>query len=78
MLTCSEVVCTFHGDADDNADRGPQYRTTTLKVTVTHAGAGPYLVIETDRWAFDEPAELTAILEKVKKRCFKLFEDGKR
>lgn len=71
MLTCSEVVCTFHGDADDSVQK---YDMTELKVTVTHAGAGPYLVIETDRWAFDEPAELTAILEKVKKRCFKLFE----
>ncbi len=74
MLSCSEVVCIFHGDADDNADRGPQYRTTELKVTVTHAGSGPYLVIETDRWAFDEPAELIELLEEVKRQCFPLFD----
>ena len=76
MLSCSEVVCTFHSDVDDNADRDPRDQIAELKITVTHAGAGPYLVIETDRWAFDEPAELTAILEKVKKRCFKLFDGG--
>lgn len=73
---CSNVVCTFHGEADDNADRDPRARIVELKVTVTHAGSGPYLVIETDRWAFDEPAELLAILENVKKQCFRLFEGG--
>lgn len=70
---CREVVCTFHGDVDDNVQK---YDRAELEITVTDAGAGPYIVIKTDRWAMDEPAELQAILEKVKKRCFKLFEGG--
>lgn len=35
---CSEVVCVFYGDIDDNSDRDPSARLTELKVTVTNAG----------------------------------------
>lgn len=70
MLTCNEVVCRFYDHDDDNHCGEP----TELEVQVAHVGAGPFLVIETERWAIDEPCELEAILMQVRNQCYPLFD----
>jgi len=50
---------TYEQDPDGDDPGGVQ----ELRVEVTDAGAGPYLVIRTRRWAFDSPEQLVAVLE---------------
>jgi hypothetical protein len=35
----------------------------SLTVKITDGGGGPFAVIKTDRWALDDPSELTATLK---------------
>jgi hypothetical protein len=37
-----------------------------ITVTVEDGGGGKYFAIKTERWAFDSPEELMAMLERVK------------
>lgn len=55
----------FTQEPDSAAERDcPQ----ELTVKITDSGAGHYIVIETQRWAFDSPEELTALFADVRKR----------
>ena len=48
-----------------------------LKITITHEGAGAFLVLETERWAVDHPDEIHTVVQRAWKRCHKLIdEDG--
>ena len=56
-LVMSEWSKTFEQEADGN-DAGEQY----LKVKQEDCGGGPFYVIETERWAFDDIDELIRLL----------------
>jgi adenosine/AMP kinase len=56
-----ELTAIFTQPSDSNDDDLDQY----LTVKVENAGAGHYFVIETKRWAIDDPAELTNLIEKI-------------
>lgn len=47
----------------DGDDCTPGYPDQTLTLEMTHCGAGPFLVIETERWAFDRPKELHRLVQ---------------
>jgi hypothetical protein len=47
------------GDENHSSDN-------TLKISTDDQGGGKYFVIETQRWAFDDIAELTAMLARVR------------
>jgi len=47
---------------DEDSDGRPGVDTQSLTVYVADAGGGPYLVIETARWAIDDLDELIAML----------------
>lgn len=71
-LFLHSAVFTLSQDGDGNDD-APQL----LEVTVESCGAGPYLVIKTERWAMDHPDEMQAILTRlhqVSGPLFKYFE----
>lgn len=46
----------------DACSEGDQF----LNVEIADGGGGPYYIIKTDRWAFNDISDLVAILEKVK------------
>lgn len=46
----------------------------TLTLEMTHCGAGPYLVIATDRWAFDRPKELHRLVRNFAAQVESLFD----
>lgn len=56
-----EITATYEQDPDSLSDK-EQF----LTVTVKDSGAGPYLVINTDEWAIDSPADLKPIMELIK------------
>jgi len=60
------------GDDVDHARRAGGSQ--ELTVEFTHCGAGPYLVLKTQRWAIDEPSELLDLLNEAKDRIEPLFE----
>jgi len=47
---------------DEDSDGRPGVDTQSLTVYVADAGGGPYLVIETERWAIDDLDELADML----------------
>jgi adenosine/AMP kinase len=56
-----ELTAIFTQPSDSNDAELDQY----LTVKVENAGAGHYFVIETKRWAVDNAAELTNLIEKI-------------
>ena len=63
------VEYVFTQEPDDNDDAGEQ----ELRVLVQTAGAGPYLSLQTKRWAFNNPDELEALLQHVADAVVPLF-----
>lgn len=59
--TLMSVTAVYMQEAD-GAQELPTEQTLTL--TMTHCGAGPYLVIETDRWAVDSSKELNRLVKQ--------------
>lgn len=57
--TINRLVATYYQDADD-CDRGVDQ---ILTLTLDTAGAKPYLVIQTERWAMDHPKELHRLMK---------------
>jgi len=55
------------GDGDQDADQ-------TLTLTMTHCGAGPYLVVETERWALDCPKEMNRLVKQFAAQVEYLFD----
>jgi hypothetical protein len=67
----STVKAEFNQEKDGE-DQNHQWQELTLEIT--HCGAGPYLVIRTERWAMDHVSELTNLLEQFKQHVEPLFE----
>ena len=63
------VEFVFTQEPDDNDDAGEQ----ELRVLVQTAGAGPYLSLQTKRWAFDDPTELDGLLQRATEAVVPLF-----
>jgi len=59
-MNAKPIRIEFSQDEDD--DGRPGVDTQTLTVYVADAGGGPYLVIETARWAIDDIDELADML----------------
>ena len=59
----------FSQDGDGN-DSAPQ----KLRVDVESCGAGPYLIVNTQRWAIDQPHELIDVLVRAHQAAVPLFE----
>ena len=59
----------FTQEPDDNDDGGEQ----ELRVSFNTAGAGPYLAIQTKRWAVDQPEALYSLLKPVYRAVEPLF-----
>ena len=60
-----EAEFHFTQDPDSCAEHDfPQ----ELVVKVTDAGGGHYIVVETQRWAFDSPDDLAAMVADIRKR----------
>ena len=67
----SNVTLTLTQDGDSDEAPGALQ---TLIVQVNTLGAGPFLIIDTQRWSFDQPAELTDLLTTISQQVFPLFE----
>ena len=63
------VEFVFTQEPDDNDDAGEH----ELRVLVQTAGAGPYLSLQTKRWAFDDPNELNGLLQHAAEAVVPLF-----
>jgi hypothetical protein len=68
--TLMSVRAEWMQDDDDNGNGNTQ----ALTIEMTHAGAGPYLVVETKRWAIDNPEELLEVLDGFSEQVKPLFE----
>lgn len=60
-LDALSVTYSQEADSCDEDSDGIQ----TLTVEMRDAGAGPYLVVSTTRWAADSPEALAALLRRV-------------
>ncbi|MCU0807938.1 MAG: hypothetical protein MUC53_08370 [Candidatus Contendobacter sp.] len=60
MLT--RIVATYWQNQDDAYDNEPGVD-QVLTLTIETAGAGPYLVVSTERWAMDHPKELHRLMK---------------
>jgi hypothetical protein len=60
-------------DADDNDDNYA-VPTQALDVSIESCGAGPYLVLKTERWAVDHPHELIDVLVLMHQAVLPLFD----
>lgn len=69
----TEAVLTFEQPKDccDGCELSHQ----SLTVGVTDGGGGPFLYIQTDRWAIDNPKELARLLSKCLRMCRGTFDD---
>jgi len=67
--TLMSVKAEYMQDDDDNGNGDSQ----TLKVEMMHAGAGPYLVLKTQRWAMDDSSELLNLLCEFSEQVTPLF-----
>ena len=68
MLT--RLVATYYQPADE-CDPGVDQ---VLTLTLDTAGAGPYLVIQTERWAMNDPKELHRLIKAFVAAGAPLFE----
>jgi hypothetical protein len=64
------ITATYSQDADDD-DLGDLQE---LTLRMTHSGAGPYLVIETQRWAVDSVHEVITTITPFVDAVTPLFE----
>ena len=55
----NRLMATYYQEGDD-CDTGADQ---VLTLTLDTAGAGPYLVIRTERWAMDDPNELHRLMK---------------
>jgi hypothetical protein len=56
------IVYEQVNDACDRSDLGQD-----LTVSVNDAGGGPYIVIQTDRWAIGESSDIDAFADELKR-----------
>ena len=70
--TCSSVVSTFEQPDNEHCDEVQE-----LKITITHEGAGAFMILETKRWAVHAPDEIQTIAQRAWKRCHKLIDEDR-
>ena len=61
-VTISEIAVTFSQDGD-SIEPGIQ----TLTIMIQDAGGGPFLILETDRWAVDSEREMNKVLGRAER-----------
>ena len=61
-VAISEIAVTFSQDGD-SIEPGTQ----TLTIMIQDAGGGPFLILETDRWAVDSEREMNKVLGRVER-----------
>lgn len=69
--TLMSVTAVYMQEAD-GAQELPTEQTLTL--TMTHCGAGPYLILETTRWAVDSSKELNRLVKQFAAQVEALFD----
>lgn len=72
MANIQTVTVTLTQDADDA--QGYDAPDQALTLTLQDTGGGPFMILETERWAFDEPKELHRLLKRVWDQTKPLFE----
>lgn len=72
MKPCLMSVTAVYAQSPDDGDMGVNDQTLTLEMT--HCGAGPYLVISTERWAMDRPRELNRLVKQFAAQVEYLFD----
>jgi hypothetical protein len=68
------LLHTAHFHLSQAGDGNDDHALQKLEVTVETCGAGPYLVLSSERWALDHPDELQAILARLHQATVPLFE----
>ncbi len=63
-VSLSSLICTYNQDPDGN-DTEEQ----SLVLSTEDSGAGTYFLMQTERWAFDEPEDLINIIHDFVKRA---------
>lgn len=69
---------TNHGGRDDVQTLTIETEDAICNRDEAENEQGYYLVIKTDRWAIDEPSELTALVEDFKSKLYKNVRDRKK
>lgn len=64
-MRLESVSKTFSQRPDDEAP--DEMILNTITIETDDAGAGPYLVIRTERWAMDDAAEIDALAAEMKR-----------
>lgn len=70
--TLMSVTAVYMQDGDGALEASPVDQTLTL--TMTHCGAGPYLILETERWAVDSSKELNRLVKQFAAQVEYLFD----
>lgn len=70
--TLMSVTAVYMQDGDGALEASPTDQTLTL--TMTHCGAGPYLVIDTARWAVESHKELHRLIKRFAAQVEYLFD----
>ena len=64
-LFSKEIKVVYSQDSDGNQDNEDEHQ--FLEISTEDCGGGIYLVLKTDRWAFDNIEELINLLHEFKK-----------
>ena len=68
--TVERVEVTYTQEEDTNGRTGETHQSITMVMMRMYDGDdGHYVVIHTDRWAVNDAAEMTALIEDFNKRC---------
>lgn len=65
----------FVQDMDDVGLDAKPNDMQTLTVKVDDGGASPYFSVQTERWSFDDPAELAGLIGEIKARLGDWWEE---
>lgn len=68
--TLMSITAVYMQDGDGGAPEADQ----TLTMSMTHCGAGPYIVIETERWAMDRPKDFNRLIKTFAAQVEYLFD----
>lgn len=69
---------TNHGGKDDEQTLTIETEPTICTRDEAYDEQGYYLVLKSDRWAIDEPSDLTDLIEDFKSKLYKNVRDGKQ
>jgi hypothetical protein len=70
-IVLNRLTATYYQEGDDCDTGADQLLTLTLDT----AGAGPYLVVSTERWAMNHPKELHRLMKAFVAAGAPLFEE---